>query len=124
MRFVKIALVVVLVLIATAALFNVWLDSSDTHKTYYPTPADAERDIVGGANAFDRGWLPDVLKSGATEIREEGQLSPSHVRATFRYTPSFVDSLERQCVHWPPDALAALIGPGHVSCDREIPLHS
>jgi hypothetical protein len=69
-----------------------------------PTSADPERDKIAGADAFDRGWLPVVLKSGVNEIREEHNVSTNHGRATFRYTPVFGDTLERSCSPLPPDA--------------------
>lgn len=63
-----------------------------------------ERDKIAGADAFDRGWLPVVLKSGVSEIREEHNVSTNHGRATFRYTPVFADTLERSCSLLLPDA--------------------
>ena len=95
------------VLLAGVALFvllNLWLDSGENQKAYYATVADAERDKVAGADAFDRGWLPVVLKSGASEIREQHNVSTNQGWATFRYTPVFADTLERSCSPLPPDA--------------------
>ena len=104
MRLLKILSVVLLAGVAVFVLLNLWLDSRENQKAYYPTSADAERDKIAGADAFDRGWLPVVLKSGVSEIREEHNVSTNHGRATFRYTPVFGDTLKRSCSPLPPDA--------------------
>ena len=104
MRLLKILTVVLLAGVALFALLNLWLDSRENQKAYYATAADAERDKTAGADAFDRGWLPVVLKSGVSEIREEHNVSTNQGRATFRYTPVFADTLERSCSPLPPDA--------------------
>jgi hypothetical protein len=89
--------VVLLSGVALFVLLNLWLDSRENQKAYYATSADAERDKIAGADAFDRGWLPVVLKSGVSEIREEHNVSTNQGRATFRYPPVFADTLERNC---------------------------
>lgn len=104
MRLLKILSVVLLAGIAVFVLLNLWLDSRENQKAYYATSADAERDKIAGADAFDRGWLPVVLKTGVSEIREEHNVSTNQGRATFRYTPVFADTLERSCSPIPPDA--------------------
>jgi hypothetical protein len=104
MRLLKILAVVLLAGVALFVLLNLWLDSRENQKAYYATSADAERDKIAGADAFDRGWLPVVLKSGVSEIREEHNVSTNRGRATFRYTPVFADTLERSCSPLPPDA--------------------
>lgn len=104
MRLLKILAVVLLAGVALFVLLNLWLDSRENQKAYYATSADAERDKIAGADAFDRGWLPVVLKSGVSEIREEHNVSTNKGRATFRYTPVFADTLERSCLPLPPDA--------------------
>jgi hypothetical protein len=85
-------------------LFNLWVDSQGDSKAYYASIADAQRDKVAGADAFDRGWLPVVLKSGVTDIREEHNVSTNRGRATFHYTPDFVEVVERDCSPLPPEA--------------------
>jgi hypothetical protein len=104
MRLLKILSVVVLVGVALIVLLNLWLDSRENQKAYYATSADAEREKIAGADAFDRGWLPVVLKSGVSEIREEHNVSTNQGRATFRYAPVFADTLERSCSPLPPDS--------------------
>lgn len=104
MRLLKVAAVTVLAGVAGFVLLNLWLDSRENQKAYYATVADAERDRIAGADAFDRGWLPVVLKSGVSEIREEHNVSTNQGRATFRYAPVFADTLERSCSPFPPDA--------------------
>ena len=104
MRLLKILAGVLLAGVALFVLLNLWLDSRGNQKAYYATVADAERDKIGGADAFDRGWLPVVLKSGVSEIREEHNVSTNQGRATFRYAPVFADRLERNCSPLPPDA--------------------
>ena len=98
--------ILALVLLAGATLlfFNLWLDSREDQKAYYPTAADTQRDKVGGADAFERGWLPTALKSGASEIREEHNVSTNQGRATFRYAPVFLDVLEQSCSRFSPEA--------------------
>jgi|ERR1022692_802405 hypothetical protein len=104
MRLLKILAVVLLAGVALFVLLNLWLDSIENQKAYYATAADAERDKIAGVDAFDRGWLPVVLKFGVSEIREEHNVSTNQGRATFRYTPVFADTLERSCSPLPPDA--------------------
>jgi hypothetical protein len=104
MRLLKIFSVVLLAGVALFVLLNLWLDSRENLKAFYATSADAERDKIAGADAFDRGWLPVVLKSGVSEIREEHNVSTNRGRATFRYTAVFADILERSCSPLPPDA--------------------
>jgi hypothetical protein len=41
--------------VALFVLLNLWLDSRENQKAYYANVADAERDKVAGADAFDRG---------------------------------------------------------------------
>jgi len=89
--------VVLLVAVPVFVLLNLWLDSGENQKAYYATTADAARDKVAGADAFDRGWLPVVLKSGVSEIQEEHNVSTNQGRATFRYTAAFADTLEQRC---------------------------
>ena len=84
MRFLKILAVVLLAGGALLVLLNLWLDSRENQKFYSATSADAERDKIAGADAFDRGWLPVVLKSGAREIREEHNVSTNQGRALER----------------------------------------
>jgi hypothetical protein len=100
----KVLAVVLLAGVALFVLVNVWLDSGENQKAYYATIADAERDKIAGADVFERGWLPLVMKSGVTEIREEHNVSTNQGRATFHYTPVFADRLERSCSSLPPDA--------------------
>jgi len=104
MKHLKIVAVVLLAGVALFVLLNLWLDSRANQKAYYSTVADAEQDKVAGADAFDRGWLPVVLKSGVSEIREQHNVSTNQGRATFRYTSVFADTLERSCSSLPPDA--------------------
>lgn len=104
MKLLKILSVVLLAGVALFVLLNLWLDSRENQKAHYATSADAERDKIAGADAFDRGWLPVVLKSGVSEIREEHNVSTNQGRATFRYTPVLADTLERSCSPLPPDA--------------------
>ena len=104
MRVLNILAGVMLAGVALFVLLNRWLDSRENQKAFYATSADAERDKIAGADAFDRGWLPVVLKSGASEIREEHDVSTNQGRATFRYTPVFAGALERSCSPLAPDA--------------------
>jgi hypothetical protein len=93
----KILAVTIFGMVAAFVISNLWLDSQENQKAYYATSADAERDRIASADVFDRGWLPVVLKSGASEIREEHNVSTNRGRATFRYTLLFVDEVERSC---------------------------
>lgn len=104
MRFLKMLAVVLLAGVPLFVLVNLWLDSRERQKAYYATSADAKLDKIAGADAFDRGWLPVILKSGVSEIREEHNVSTSQGRASFRYTPVFADKLERSCSPLPPEA--------------------
>ena len=91
--------------VAVFVLLNLWLNSGEDQKAYYETTEEATRDKVAGADPFERGWLPVVLKCGTNEIREEHNVSTNQGRATFHYTPLFADALARTCSPLPPDAL-------------------
>ncbi len=45
-----------------------------------------------------------MLRSGATDIREEHDIDTNHGRATFRYSSAFETVLERRCVRWPSNS--------------------
>src|SRR5882757_6966971 len=49
-------------------------------KEHYGAVADASVD-----KGFERGWLPEVLRSEAVDIREFHNLDTNHGGATFRY---------------------------------------
>ena len=104
MRLLREFAVVLLAGVAVFVFSNLWLDSQENQKAFYATSADAKRDKIAEADAFDRGWLPSVLKSGASEIREEHNVSTNRGRATFRYTPLFVNEVERSCSPLAQDA--------------------
>ncbi|HEY4961661.1 MAG TPA: hypothetical protein VII29_12450, partial [Terriglobales bacterium] len=44
-----------------------------------------------------RGWLPDVLQNGATNISEYHDLDSNSVGASFDYSSPIVEELERNC---------------------------
>src|SRR5215469_6853273 len=104
MKVTKTLAVLLLVGVEIFVGLNLWLDSRENLKTQYATAADAERDKIAGADAFDRGWLPVVLKSGASEIQEEHNVSTNQGRATFRYKPIFAETLEQNCSPLQSDA--------------------
>ncbi|PYX93077.1 MAG: hypothetical protein DMG71_16165 [Acidobacteria bacterium] len=124
MRLLKILSVVLLAGIAVFVLLNLWLDSRENLKAYYATSADAERDKIAGADAFARGWLPVVLKSGVSEIREEHNVSTNQGRATFRYSACFhrhtgtkLCSFTARCLRSQPLlALAWFLAQGRHGC--------
>jgi hypothetical protein len=49
-------------------------------KAHYAAAADASAD-----RPFERGWVPEVLRSEAVDIREFHNLDTNHGGATFRY---------------------------------------
>ena len=67
-------------------------------KTYYATAADASAD-----RAFERGWLPEVMRTDVTEIQESHDLDSNHGWATFQYSGQFLARLGSDCVRIPSD---------------------
>ena len=67
---------------------------------------------LGGCRARQDCWsrrfrqrvVAGSPESGASEIREEHNVSTNQGRATFRYTPVFAGTLERSCSPLAPDA--------------------
>jgi hypothetical protein len=70
----------------------------ENKRAHYATAADAVKD-----GAFERGWLPEVLRSDAADIQEFHDLDSNHGGATFRYTGEFVQRLEHLCTQVPPN---------------------
>jgi hypothetical protein len=77
-----------LVLLLLAAL----LGCNEQQTAYYPTVNAAVAD-----RAFERGWLPEVLRNDVSEIRETHDLDSSRGSGSFQFAPSFVPHLETTC---------------------------
>ena len=58
----------------------------------YSSAADA-----AGAGAFDRGWLPDVLKPDVMNIKEWHDIASNEVRGKFALNERVLSSLESSC---------------------------
>ena len=79
---------------ASALLVAAFLIGCDeTHHARYATAADAVAD-----GAIARGWLPEVLNANVMDIHESHDLDSNHGIADFRYEPSLISRLQRQCV--------------------------
>jgi hypothetical protein len=55
-------------------------------------PIDAEND-----RAFERGWLPVVLRPDSTDIEETHDIDTNRLRGTFMFTDSIHGRLSEQC---------------------------
>jgi hypothetical protein len=69
-------------------------------KTYYATVADATAD-----KAFERGWLPEIMRTDVAEIHESHDLDSNHGWATFRYHGQFPMRVESDCARIPIDKI-------------------
>ena len=79
----KITTSVVIVLVALGVLAVVVLDDMDTVTTTYQTRAEAEADKL-----FERGWLPSLIPSTATNIRVTNDLDLNTSEGSFSFQPS------------------------------------
>ena len=68
----------------------------ETSQAHYATSADASAD-----RAFERGWLPEVMRADVTEIEESHDLDSNHGSATFRYNSQFKARLGSDCNRTP-----------------------
>ena len=60
-------------------------------------------DEAAAAGAFARGWLPEVLRHGATGISEFHDLDSNHGGATFQYSDSLADLVSHSCSQLAPE---------------------
>ena len=79
----KIATSVVIVLVALGLLSVVVPDDMDTVTTTYLSRAEAEADKL-----FERGWLPSLIPSTATNIRVTNDLDLNTSEGSFSFQPS------------------------------------
>jgi len=61
-------------------------------ETHYPSAADAAK-----AGEFDRGWLPELLKPDAADIREWHDIDSNEVRGKFAMNARIHGILESSC---------------------------
>lgn len=79
----KIAASAIIVLVALGVLAVAVFDDMDTVTTTYPTRAEAEADKL-----FERGWLPSLIPSTATNIRVTNDLDSNFSEGSFSFQPS------------------------------------
>jgi len=79
----KITVSLVFVLVALGVVAVVVLDDTDTVTTTYPTRTEAEADRL-----FERGWLPPLIPSTATNIRVTNDLDLNTSEGSFSFQPS------------------------------------
>ena len=63
----------------------------------------ASSEQARGDHAFERGWLPEQLGQGATNISESHDLDSNRGRASFDYSASVLEGLEKNCFKVPPN---------------------
>jgi len=68
----------------------------EIREVHYPSSEQA-----AGDHAFERGWLPEVLRHGATHISELHDLDSNHGRASFDYSASLMEIMEKNCSRVP-----------------------
>ena len=61
-------------------------------ESYYPSAAAAAK-----AGAFDRGWLPDVLKPDVKDIREWHDIASNEFRGKFVLNERVVNRVQSSC---------------------------
>jgi hypothetical protein len=61
-------------------------------ESQYPSAADAAK-----AGEFDRGWLPEVLKPDAMNIREWHDIASNEVRGRFALNERVLNRLQSSC---------------------------
>jgi hypothetical protein len=81
-----------LLLIIAAGIMYACQEKFEKFESHYPSAADAVK-----AGEFDRGWLPDVLKPDATNIREWHDIASNEVRGKFAVNERIVKSLQTTC---------------------------
>jgi hypothetical protein len=74
-----------------------WTGCDENMKVHYASSEQAASD-----GAFERGWLPEVLRQGATDISESHDLDSNRGEASFDYSPSLLARLEKTCAKIPP----------------------
>jgi hypothetical protein len=79
----KITVSVIFVLVALGVVAVVVLDDMDTVTSTYLTRAEAEADKL-----FERGWLPSLIPSTATNIRVTTDLDLNTSEGSFSFQPS------------------------------------
>lgn len=78
--------------IAFSAFALLPLAACDVRESNYPSS-----ELAASDHAFERGWLPEELRQGATNISESHDLDSNHGRASFDYSPPLMERLERNC---------------------------
>ena len=66
-------------------------------ESHYPSSEHAASD-----RAFERGWLPEELRQGATNISEFHDLDSNRGGASFDYSAPVRERLEKNCSKIPP----------------------
>jgi hypothetical protein len=70
----------------------------EIRESHYASSEQAGRD-----HAFERGWLPEELRQGATNISELHDLDSNGSRASFDYSAPVMERLEKNCSRIPPN---------------------
>jgi hypothetical protein len=69
---------------------------NETRRSKYRTSAEAVSD-----HAFERGWLPEQLCEGATNIAEFHDLDSNHGGAEFDYSARLAETVKEACSEIP-----------------------
>jgi hypothetical protein len=70
----------------------------ENKESHYSSSEQAASD-----HAFERGWLPEELRRGATNISEFHDLDSNRGGASFDYSPPLIERLEKSCSKIPPN---------------------
>ena len=68
----------------------------EKQESHYATAEQAASD-----HAFERGWLPEELRQGATNISEFHDLDSSQGGASFNYSAPVIERVEKNCSKFP-----------------------
>jgi hypothetical protein len=79
-------------LLPLIALAGIMCACTEKFESHY-----ASAEAAAKAGEFDRGWLPDVLKPDAADIKEWHDIASNEVRGRFDLNDRVVSSLQSSC---------------------------
>jgi len=82
---------VAVIVVSTFALLS-FVACDENKESHYASSEQAASD-----HAFERGWLPEELRQGATNISEFRDLDSNRGGASFVYSAPVIERLEKNC---------------------------
>lgn len=79
-------------LLPSIAFLGIMCACTEKFESHYPSAGAAAK-----AGEFDRGWLPDVLKPDAMDIKEWHDIASNEVRGRFDLNDRILSSLQSSC---------------------------